>query len=129
MSIAELFYARQAARVRHIPWKPRRRAPRRSVIFEALEPRVMLSADTGILAAVLADPAVVVQPAVPVSPDATSTDTVDVAALPPDGASRHTIVVVDPTIRDADRLVRGLDADVVVLDPQMDGVAQITGAL
>src|ERR1700741_799134 len=91
---------------------------RRKILFEALEPRILLSADLNPLAP---DPAPLVQNVEPQS------QTPNMAAVLAQQSASRAIVFLDATL-DTYRAQFG-DAQVVLLDPQRDGVEQITETL
>src|SRR5262245_32279996 len=137
MSLAELFYAKHPRRRGLSAERRRRRRPKaRKVLFEALEPRVLLSADllpdpTLSLAApaalTIASPLVVIDLATTAAPETAPT------------ADTHEIVFIDPSVENHDALIGQLNAqsiddpratpEVFVLDSERDGVDQMTQVL
>ena len=142
----------------------RRAAKRTRLLVEELEPRILYSADAGVLAqpGALAPAAEVrVLDLRMVTPAAANTPATDAAATPPDpsatgGAAatsgplsasdpnvnsqasvRHELVFVDTGVHDYRQLLDdllanpndGRQVDVILLDPNRDGVEQVTQAL
>ena len=144
----------------------RRNARRASPILEALEPRVLLSADLPGIGEVSPDRDQDLEPSVEEiladaeaalvqveaaanassaaqAQDATPAESSNEAAaglLPPSGAggaTRHELVVVDPDVPAYEQLISGLKGqgaegtvfDVVMLDPQRQGLGQISEIL
>lgn len=112
-------------------WRNRRRRPaslRQPVAWEVsdLEPRVMLAGDAG---AVVAD--AVAAPSAEVAeviPGPAVNETADAAAERVDGSA---IVFIDAAVSDFEALADGVteNAEVVLLDADQDGMAQISRAL
>src|SRR5258706_7919976 len=103
--------------------KPARKGPpfRRKLLFEALEPRVLLSADLNPLAEhALLGPAI--QQAIP-----PQSQTPNMAAVLAQQPAQRAIVFLDASLEQY-RAELG-DANVILLDPERDGVAQITETL
>src|ERR1041384_951900 len=116
MSLAELFYAKHPRRPGPSAERRRRRKPKaRKALFEAIEPRLLLSAD--LLPAVSIDPSLSLDPSQgSLTSDATGTtgtpsapNTVVVTDLattaPPENApapSTNQIVFIDPSVEHSD---------------------------
>ncbi len=153
MSLAELFFLKNPRRFQPFRRKRFKRLPsRRKPIFEALEPRLLLSADllpvvTPDLNTASNESALVLEPVGTPEPvaDVTSTETAggdaDEFIASPSGERTGSeegggqIIFVDPAVADYETLLEGLslsegsDLEVVILDAARDGIAQITDVL
>ncbi len=98
-------------------------APPQRAILEELEPRILYSADSPLALLGGLETAAIVETRIAPAPAVT--------------AAPHEFVFIDPRVADSDRLLADLQAqrtagralDIVMLDPQHDGIAQISEAL
>jgi trimeric autotransporter adhesin len=98
-------------------------APPQRAILEELEPRILYSADSPLALLGGLETAAIVETRIAPAPAVT--------------AAPHEFVFIDPRVADSDRLLADLQAqrtagralDIVMLDPQRDGIGQISEAL